>query len=266
MPSSALAHEDRGHGPAIVFLHGHPFSRAMWAPQVETLSDEFRVLAPDLPGYGESPPLAQIMSMRRFADAVLELLDALDVARTTVVGLSMGGLVAMELGLTYPERVDGVVLAATTAAPATDEDVERRRRAAADIDANGMLGHTAEMLPRLFGPAASRNPALTVPIVTTMLRTSPAGAAAALRGRAERPDYGRLLRELSPPALVVVGDRDAYSTKEVTDQLVAALPDPEVLILPEVGHFPNFEAPEAFDAAVRGFARRVGSSRPEPRA
>jgi pimeloyl-ACP methyl ester carboxylesterase len=266
MPFATLAHEDRGDGPAIVFLHGHPFSRAMWASQVETLSDEFRVVAPDLPGYGESPPVAEVMPMRRFADAVVELLDALGVARATVVGLSMGGLVAMELGLGYPERVAGLVLAATTAAPATEEDTERRRRAAADIDATGMLGHTVEMLPRLFGPVAARDPALTVPIVTTMLRTSPTGAAAALRGRAERPDYERLLGELRPPALVVAGDRDAYSTREVTAQLVAALPDPEVLTLPGVGHFPNLEAPDEFDAAVRAFARRVGGSGPEPRA
>jgi pimeloyl-ACP methyl ester carboxylesterase len=266
VPVATLAHDDRGAGPALVFLHGHPFSRAMWASQLDALSDEFRVVAPDLPGYGASPPLAQVMSMRRFADAVVELLDALGVRRATFVGLSMGGLVAMELGLGHPERVDGLVLAATTAAPPTEEDVERRRRAAADIDAHGMLGHTAEMLPRLFGPAASRDPALTVPIVTTMLRTSPAGAAAALRGRAERPDYERLLGGLGPPALVVAGDRDAYSTKEVTDQLVAALPDPEVLLLPGVGHFPNLEAPEAFDEAVRAFARRASRSGPEPRA
>jgi pimeloyl-ACP methyl ester carboxylesterase len=264
MAAATLAHDDRGTGPAIVFLHGHPFSRAMWAVQVEALSDEFRVVAPDLPGYGATPPLAQIMSMRRFADSVLDLLDVLGVERATVVGLSMGGLVAMELGLAAPDRVDGLVLAATTAAPATEEDVERRRRAAADIDAHGMLGHTAEMLPRLFGPAASRDPALTVPIVETMLRTSPAGAAAALRGRAKRPDYERLLRDLRPPALVVAGERDAYSTKEVTDQLVAALPAPEVLLLPGVGHFPNLEAPDAFDAAVRGFARRVSASGGEP--
>jgi len=259
MPFATLAHDDRGDGPAIVFLHGHPFSRAMWAPQVDALSDEFRVIAPDLPGYGASPPLEQVMPMRRFADAVVELLDDLGVARATVVGLSMGGLVAMELGLGYPQRAAGLVLAATTAAPPSEEDADRRRGVAADIDAQGMLGHTAEMLPRLFGPAASREPGLTVPIVETMLRTNPAGASAALRGRAERPDYERLLGDLRPPALVIAGDRDAYSTTEVTDQLVAALPAPEVLILPGVGHFPNLEAPEAFDAAVRAFSRRSGA-------
>jgi pimeloyl-ACP methyl ester carboxylesterase len=99
-----------------------------------------------------------------------------------------------------------------------------------------------------------------------MLETDPAGPAAALRGRAERPDYERLLRDLRPPALVIAGDHDAYSTQEVTEQLVAALPEPEVSILPGVGHFPNLEAPEAFDAAVRAFARRVSGSGAEARA
>lgn len=257
MSVPTLAHEDRGTGPALVFLHGHPFSRAMWAPQLAALSDEFRVVAPDLPGYGESPPLAQIMSMRRLADEVVTLLDAIGVERATVVGLSMGGLVAMELGLGNADRLDGIVLAATTAAPVTDEEAARRRAAAEEIEAKGMLGHTAEMLPRLFGPEAARDPALTVPIAATMLRSGPAGAAAALRGRARRPDYERLLRDLRPPALVIAGDRDAYSTKEVVDQLVAALPDPEVLILPGIGHMPNLEAQGAFDDAVRRFARRA---------
>ena len=90
-----------------------------------------------------------------------------------------------------------------------------------------------------------------------MLRTSPLGAAAALRGRAKRPDYERLLPGLRPPALVIAGDRDAYSTKEVTDQLVAALPEPEVLVIPGIGHLPNLEAQGDFDDAVRRFARRV---------
>jgi pimeloyl-ACP methyl ester carboxylesterase len=257
---AALAYDDRGDGPALVFLHGHPFSRAMWSSQLAVLSDEFRVVVPDLPGYGESPATPGTLTMREIADAVVALLDALGIDRATVVGLSMGGLVAMELALGDPERVAGVVLAATTAAPLTADEAERRRATADDIEANGMLGHTVEMLPRLFGPVASRDPAITVPIATTMLSTDPAGPAAALRGRAERPDYARLLRELVPPALVIAGDHDAYSTREVTEQLVAALPDPDVVILEGVGHFPNLEAPERFDDAVRAFARRAFGS------
>jgi 3-oxoadipate enol-lactonase len=90
-----------------------------------------------------------------------------------------------------------------------------------------------------------------------MLATSPEGAAAALRGRAERPPYHELLRGLRVPALVVVGDADVYSTAEITEQLVDALPDSEVVRLPGVGHMPNLEEPQRFDDAIRAFTRKV---------
>src|SRR5215207_1959130 len=220
----ALAHDDRGSGRAIVLIHGHPFNRGMWAPQLDSLAGDFRVVAPDLPGYGASPQRGARITMRELADAVLELVDELGIARATVVGLSMGGLVAMELALARPDRVDGLVLAATTAAPVTPEEAQERRGLAADIEENGVLG----------------------------------AAAAALRGRAERPDYSRLLSDLRVPSLVVAGDADSYAPAPVTDQLVASLPAPEVVRLPGVGHLPNLEAPERFDAALRAFVSRVG--------
>jgi 3-oxoadipate enol-lactonase len=256
MPASTpLAFEERGTGPALVLVHGHPFGRRMWAPQLASLSNAFRVIAPDLPGYGESPVYGPTIEMRELADTVLELMDALDVQRATVVGLSMGGLVAMELGLAHPERTNGLVLTATTAAPVTPEEAETRLRVAAQLERDGMLGHTLEMGGQLFGPAARRDPELVGRVLAMMLATPPAGAAAALRGRAERPPYDRLLRDLRVPVLVIAGDQDAYSTKEITDQLVESLPRPEVVILPGVGHLPNLEAPEQFDAAVRAFAQ-----------
>ncbi len=252
--TAPLAHDERGSGPAIVLVHGHPFSRRMWRGQLDSLSDAFRVVAPDLPGYGESPARGETITPGLLADAVVELMDAVDVERATVVGLSLGGLVAMELGLRYPDRVEGLVLTATTAAPLTPEEAEMRRATAAQLERDGMLDHALEMAGRLFGPAARRDPSLVLPVLETMLTTSPAGAAAALRGRAERPPYDRLLGELRVPALVLAGDEDSYSTEEITAQLVASLPDPEVLILPGIGHLPNLEAPEAFDHAVRAFA------------
>jgi 3-oxoadipate enol-lactonase len=254
-PSARVpAYDERGSGPAIVLIHGHPFSRAMWRGQLDSLGDAFRVVAPDLPGYGASPARGETTTPRELADAVLELMDAIDVGRATVVGLSLGGLVAMELGLGSPDRVAGLVLTATTAAPLTPEEAAMRRAAASRVERDGMLDHALEMAGRLFGPAARREPSLVLPILETMLTTDPAGAAAALRGRAERPPYDRLLPDLRVPALVLVGDEDSYSTAEITAQLVASLPEPEVVILPGVGHMPNLEAPERFDEAVRAFA------------
>lgn len=118
----------------MVLIHGHPFDRRMWAPQLEALSRDFRLLAPDLPGYGASPPGPKKITMRELADAVLALMEAVDIGRATIVGLSMGGLVAMELDLAHPDRVSGVLLAATTAAPVTTDEAEARRTQADEIE------------------------------------------------------------------------------------------------------------------------------------
>jgi pimeloyl-ACP methyl ester carboxylesterase len=256
--SELLAHEDRGRGDALVLIHGHPFDRRMWVPQLSSLAAGLRVIAPDLPGYGASAPRGEKIAMRGLADAVMELLDELGVERAVVAGLSMGGLVAMELGLGHPDRVAGLILAATTAAPVTPEEAQTRRATAAKLESDGMFDHAViEMAPRLFGPRARRDPDIVEHVLHMMLRTHPAGAAAALRGRAERPDYSSLLRGLTMPALVIAGDKDGFASEEVVRQLVESLPDPEVLLLPGVGHLPNLEEPAAFDEAVRAFAARV---------
>jgi pimeloyl-ACP methyl ester carboxylesterase len=122
-----------------------------------------------------------------------------------------------------------------------------------------MLGHALEMAGRLFGPCARRDPDVVEPVFSMMIRARPEGPAAALRGRAERPDYAKLLRDLRMPALVVAGDEDTFTTAEVLEELVGALADPEVVHLPGIGHMPNLEAPEAFDAAVRAFVARTAA-------
>jgi 3-oxoadipate enol-lactonase len=95
--------------------------------------------------------------------------------------------------------------------------------------------------------------AVAVEVLSMMLRTSPSGAAAALRGRAERPDYCALLPGLQVPALVIAGDHDPYADENV----VAELPHPNVVRLPGTGHLPNLEAPAAFDRAVHDFTSRL---------
>lgn len=253
---TAVAYDDHGSGPAIVLLHGHPFDRSMWSPQVEDLSRDFRVLALDLPGYGDSPIRSDTMTMSAFSDAVVGVLDLSGVDRAAVVGLSMGGLVAMELGLRYPGRVTGLVLAATTAEPVADGEPKLRLAKAALAEERGMLPLAAEMLTDLLGPNASRDNDLVLKIFAMMLSTPPQGAAAALRGRAQRPDYSSLLASLAVPALVIAGDHDVLAPAAVVERLVAALPEPELLHFSSSGHLPNLEEPSRFNDAVRRFAVR----------
>lgn len=250
-----LPHDDRGAGDVLVLLHGHPFDRRMWAPQLTSLSSGARrVIALDLPGYGQAPAASgTVRTMSELADAVLELLDALEIERFAVVGLSMGGLVAMELGLADPVRVTAVVLAATTAAPVTAAEVRQREARADELEAEGLLPLALDMAGKLFGPTARRDPDLVSEIFAMMLHAPPQGAAAALRGRAQRPSYAKLLPALRPPALVIAGDADPYADEDVVTELVDALPDPVVVRLEGVGHLPNLESTAAFDAAVTSF-------------
>ncbi len=252
--AQTLSYDDHGAGDTLLFIHGHPFNRSMWRPQIAALSGNFRTVAVDLPGYGQSPPASATMTMSAFADAVVSTLDRLELPPATIVGLSMGGLVTMELGLRYPERVKGVILAATTAAPVAAGEVQARLSLAAKAETLGMLPLAAEMIGTVFGPEAGRDHDLVRRIFAMMLSTDPAGAAAALRGRAQRPDYSTLLASIACPALVVAGSYDVHSPSEVIEQMVAALPNPELEAFEKSGHLPNLEEPDRFNDVVGQFA------------
>jgi pimeloyl-ACP methyl ester carboxylesterase len=255
MPTVDLAHDDAGDGPAVVLIHGHPFNRSMWAPQLAALTDRFRVIVPDLRGYGDSPVTPGTVTMAQLAADVSHLLDRKSIATAAPIGLSMGGLVTMELAAAQPDRWWAYGFVATTAARITDAEHKARLASARALDEQGMKPVAEEMSARLFGPQAAQE--LKASIMAMMLATDPAGAAAAVRGRAMRPDYQPVLATLRAPALVCTGDYDSYSTAEITRELAGCLPEPEVVLLAGAGHLPNLEQPAEFNQHLLGFLTRA---------
>ena len=248
-----LACDDAGSGDCAVLIHGHPFDRTLWEPQLAALRDGFRVLAPDLRGFGESPVTAGSVTMRQYAADVEGLLDDLGIGRAAIIGLSMGGLVTMELAAARPERYWAIGLVATTAEPVTPHERVTRRQRADAVERDGMGVLVDYMHTGLYGPACP--PAIRDRVDAMMAAASPAGAAAALRGRAERPDYRRVLARLDIPALVCAGSADPWSNREVTAEMIACLKRPEVLMIDGAGHLPNLEAEREFNDALRAFLR-----------
>src|ERR1043165_6434444 len=122
---NALAHADVGHGLPVVLLHAFPLNRMMWEPQIAALFGECRCIVPDLRGFGDSPKSGPY-SMDVFADDVIALLDALQIDRAVVGGLSMGGYVAFNLFRRYRQRVRALLLADTRAGADTP-DVPKKR-------------------------------------------------------------------------------------------------------------------------------------------
>ena len=248
-----LAYDDAGSGDCAVLIHGHPFDRTLWEPQLAALRDGFRVLAPDLRGFGESPVTAGSVTMRQYAADVEGLLDDLGIGRAAIIGLSMGGLVTMELAAARPERYWAIGLVATTAEPVTPHERVTRRQRADAVERDGMGVLVDYMHTGLYGPACP--PAIRDRVDAMMAAASPAGAAAALRGRADRPDYRPVLARLDIPALVCAGSADPWSNREVTAEMIACLKRPEVLMIDGAGHLPNLEAEREFNDALRAFLR-----------
>ena len=150
-----LAHDDAGDGPVVVLIHGHPFNRGMWAPQRAALRDRFRVIAPDLRGYGDSPVTPGTVPMAQLAADVGHLLDGKGIATAALVGLSMGGLVVMELAAAQPERWWAYGFIATTAQRVTEHERAVRLDSARIMEEQGMGPVAGQMGARLFGPRAS---------------------------------------------------------------------------------------------------------------
>ncbi|MFE6940106.1 alpha/beta fold hydrolase [Streptomyces chartreusis] len=261
-----LAYEDKGADSSsvpLVLVHGHPFDRTMWAPQIGTFSAARRVVAPDLRGYGASPVVPGITPLSVFAADIEALLDDLEVDTFVLGGLSMGGQIVMECYARFPDRIRGLVLADTFPAAET-EDGRRTRAAMADrLLREGMRGYADEVLELMVAPYASAE--VKAHVHGMMTATPPEGAAAALRGRAERPDYRELLTRVTVPALVVVGADDTYTPVPDAEAMHAALPHSTLRVIEGAAHMPNLERPREFDEALAAFLEHVdGSSQPSP--
>ena len=249
-----LAYDDDGGGPCIVLIHGHPFDRSMWQPQLAALTTEFRVVAPDLRGFGGSPVTPHLVSLREYAEDVVALLTRLGIGEAAIVGLSMGGLVVMELATAYPERWWALGLVTTTAEPVTPGERATRRERADRVERDGMQVLIDYMHTGVYGPRCP--PAVRDRVDAMMARAPVQGAAAALRGRAERPDYRPRLRQLDVPAFVCTGSADPWANEAVTAEIVEHLQRPELVVFDGVGHLPNLEAEDVFNNALAGFLRR----------
>ena len=249
-----LAYDDGGSGECVVLIHGHPFDRTLWEPQLAALRGSFRVLAPDLRGFGRSPVTPGRVLMGEYAADIEELLGTLGIARAAAVGLSMGGLVAMELAAAAPERYWALGLVATTVEPPSPQDLRIRDERADATEHAGMGVLVDYMHTGLYGPACP--PAVRARIDAMMAAASPAGAAAALRGRGRRPDYRPMLAALDIPGLVLAGTADPWSSAEVTAEIVASLKRPELVLIRGAGHLPNLEAEAQFNEALLAFLSR----------
>lgn len=254
----ALSYQDTGTATAVIVLvHGFPFSSDLWLPQIAALRDRYRVIAPDLRGFGRSEVTPGPYPMELFAADISELLDGLGIDEAVIGGLSMGGYVAFEFYRRHPDRVTAMVLADTRPDPDTPEARANREKMADLARASGSRAVTEQLLPKLLARATREHKPGVVSALREMMESAkPEAIEAALRGMPLRADSRPLLAELAVPVLIMNGAEDRITPAEETREWSLRIPRAQFEIIEDAGHVSNLEQPEAFNRVLLKFLAR----------
>lgn len=240
-----LAADVRGDGPTLLFVHGFPLDRTLWAHQVATMAG-WRRIAPDLRGLGASQAPEGGYSMAAYADDLAHLLDRLGIRHAVVVGLSMGGYVAFEMLRRHRDRVAGLILMDTRAEADGAEARAARDQMIALAQAEGVRAVAERLLPRLVGRSTQQTQPHLVEQVREMMARSPLpGVVGALGAMRDRADATPLLADITVPTLVVVGQEDEMTPPATARALTDAIPSAAMTVIPGAGHLAPLEAPTA---------------------
>jgi 3-oxoadipate enol-lactonase len=245
-----LYFETAGSGPPLVFLHGFGLNRRMWDAQFEHFAQHFRVIRYDARGFGRSAlPGTEPYS---HADDLRALLGHLDIARTHLVGLSMGAMIAMEFDLTFPEMVDRLVLVdSAMKGHGWSAEWKASMKPVFKLGRDGDI-ESARARWRdhpLFASARANDQSRDL---LGQIVADYSGWHWAHQNPERKPQspLAVRLRDISAPALIVVGEQDLPDFQRIADLLLANIPEARKVVLPGAGHLSPLEAPEAFNALV----------------
>lgn len=244
----------------LVLLHAFPIGANLWEPQMRSVPDGWRLITPDLRGFGGSSELDSIsnLSMTDYAEDVRDLLDELHIDRAVVGGASMGGYAAMAFLQTSGDRVDGLVLANTRAGADSPEARANRRNMLAVVDREGPSGVARDMVGKLLGKTTHETqPDLEAFIRRLIKQQSPIAIRTAIQRMMHRPDSMPLLKTTTVPSLVVTGEEDELIPTDESRAMAAALKDSTLVIVPKAGHLANLEQPDAFNSALHAFLAKL---------
>ena len=256
--TDSLAVRDLGRGPAVVLLHAFPCDGRMWLPQAEELAGAgWRVVLPDLPGFGGSPLLKGPPSLPAVADALLGWLDDHGIERCVLGGVSLGGYVAMALIRIRPALATRLLLCDTKAtADAEPARESRERLARMCLESPAETGRILEqaVLPGLLGDTTRADRPDVVSQVRGWLHEARADSVAWYqRAMAQRPDSLDLLAGMGVPALILFGDEDVLSPAPEQALMKAAMPGADVVAIEGAGHLANVELPARVGSRIRSF-------------
>ena len=251
-----LSYLDEGKGQPLVLLHGLCFTSSIWEKVIPRLSKEYRVIAPDLRGHGQSSVPAPPYSTTQMANDIIGLLDALEIKKAAVFGHSLGGYITLAIAEKYPQRLSALSLVHSLSEPDSEEKNQVRQNNINIIQEKGMATFIEGFYPVLFAPENLNKLTKEVNFAKELgLHTSPEGAIGSLYAIKERPDRTPVLQNMKVPLLLIAGENDVIVPMEKTfcvegDNVTS-------VVIKNAGHTSMLEAPEELAKAITNFMKEL---------
>jgi pimeloyl-ACP methyl ester carboxylesterase len=254
---ATLNYQEQGTGTPLVLLHGFPLDSRIWREQLTGLSDRFRVITPDLRGFGQSKS-NDAFTMESLADDVHALLADLGALPAIIGGLSMGGYVMLAYAKKYPTDLRGLMLIDTKAEGDTPEGKEGRQKMIDLARSQGAKAVADQMMPKMLAPDADKSrPQVKRELDQIMASQTPLTIEHALSAMRDRPDMAAHLPSVAVPTLVIVGEHDAITPPAGAEKMTKAVPRATYVLIRGAGHMSPMEQPQQVTDAMRRFATGI---------
>ena len=250
-----INYEDEGAGKLpIIFIHGFPFDKTMWQPQIDFFKKENRVIAYDIRGFGQSTYGSTQHSIELYANDLILMMDALGFEKAIVCGLSMGGYILLNAASRHPEKFAGIILADTQCFADTQAGKEKRFKTMEQIEAGGLFDFANGFVENVFRKETFiENKVAVEKIKGTILSTSPTTIVAALNALATREATCDALQKIIVPTLIICGEDDMLTPIDKSQFLKENIKNASLQIIKGAAHLSNLEQPDSFNQHLNEF-------------
>jgi 3-oxoadipate enol-lactonase len=261
--NSLLHYIDIGISTAtpVVFIHGFPFSHRMWTfpgGQTEALASTHRVIAYDVRGHGDSEVGDGQYTIELLVDDLIGFLDHLSISKTVVVGLSMGGYIALRAVERNPDRFRALALCDTKSEADSNDAKIKRAASIKAVKANGPRQFAQNFVANVFTPESfDARPDAVKAIQSIIERTAPLSLCGTMLALAARTDTTSSLSAITVPTLIMVGEHDALTPAAASQAMNEKIPQSEFHVIPNAAHMSNMENPGEFNKHLVEFLQKI---------
>jgi 3-oxoadipate enol-lactonase len=252
---ATICYDDLGRSKVpLIFIHGFPLDKEMWQPQIQFLKEKYRVIAYDIRGFGKSTSGDEKETIALFADDLVKLMDALEIDKAIVCGLSMGGYILLNAVNRYPNRFEAIILSDTQCIADSPETKEKRHKSIADINETGLIAFADGFANNIFcAKSLAAKPELVLQVKNTILATRKETITSTLLALAQRWEMCPSLKEIKVPALILCGKEDKVTPVTQSEFLTSKIPNASLQIINDAAHMSNLEQPDLFNKHVNDF-------------